>query len=177
MNMPTRAYSPTKGGSFVWRLKSYVAAATPSLPAQAGSSQGGGPSRGSPNGVPYRGCLHLDPKHGITGMRLSGHVRFDDLVGDVAATAAQGASRPHIATPKALPPLGKFGQQTLELWPCILDQATAGDVQRDGDHHVAMIRRDMSLQDIDPRFLTCFADKSADPFCTLTTQCFNSDTA
>ena len=35
-----------------------------------------------------------------------------------------------------------------------------------------MIRRDMSLQDIDPRFLTCFADKSADPFCTLTTQCF-----
>ena len=35
-----------------------------------------------------------------------------------------------------------------------------------------MIRRDMSLQDIDPRFLTCFADKSADPFCTLTAQCF-----
>ena len=106
-------------------------------------------------------------------MRLSGHVRFDDLVGDVAATAAQGASRPHIATPKALPPLGKFGQQTLGalVWHP-LDQATAGDVRRDGDHHVAMIRRDMSLQDIDPRFLTCFADKSADPFCTLTTQCF-----
>ena len=91
------------------------------------------PSHGDPlTGVPYRGCLHLDPKHGITGMRLSGHVRFDDLVGDVAATAAQGSSRPHIATPKALPPLGKFGQQTLgalALHP--LDQATAGDVQRE----------------------------------------------
>ena len=52
-------------------------------------------SQGSPNGVPYRGCLHLDPKHGITGMRLSDHVRFDDLVGDVAATAAQ---RPRVHT-------------------------------------------------------------------------------
>jgi hypothetical protein len=88
------------------------------------------------------------PKHGITGMRLLGHVRFDDLVGNVAATAAKGASRPHIATPKVLPPLGKFGQQTLgasALHP--LDQAAAGDVRWDGYHHVAMIRRDMSLQE------------------------------
>lgn len=77
------------------------------------------------------------PKHGITGIRLLGHVRFDDLVGDVAATAAKGASHPHIASPKALPPLGKFGQQTLGAlaWHP-LDQAAAGDVRRDGGHHV-----------------------------------------
>jgi hypothetical protein len=33
-----------------------------------------------------------------------------------------------------------------------------------------MIRRDMPLQDIDPRFLALFPDDSAHPFCHLTAQ-------
>jgi hypothetical protein len=59
----------------------------------------------------------------------------------------------------------KFGQQpigALAFHP--LDQATHCDVWRDGDHHMDMIGRDMSLEDSDAGLLALFTDDGTDPF-------------
>ena len=75
------------------------------------------------------------------------------------------------ASPKPFPHMRKLRQQTIGAFAFHpLDQATDRDVGRDGDHHMDMICRDMSLQHIDARLLTRFADNGADPFCDLTAQ-------
>jgi hypothetical protein len=104
-------------------------------------------------------------------VRLLRNVRFDDLGGDIAATAAKVAPCPDMASPKALPHVGKFGQQPIGAFAFHpLDQATDGDVRRDRDHHMDMVRRDVPLQDVDAGLLALFADDGPDPFGHLTTQ-------
>jgi hypothetical protein len=118
-------------------------------------------------GVPSRGRLPLDPKHVITVMGLLRHVRLDDLVSDVVAPAAQGASCPAMAAPQALPHGWKCGEQTrgtFALHP--LDEATDLDMRGERAHPMAMLWRAMPVEDIAPRLLTCFADTSAAPFRT-----------
>jgi hypothetical protein len=102
---------------------------------------------------------------------LLGNVCFDDLVGDVATATAEGVPCPDMASPKPLAQVRKLRQQaigTFALHP--LDQATNGNVRRDGDHHRDMSRRDRPLQDIDTRFLALVTDDSAYPFRHLTAQ-------
>jgi hypothetical protein len=75
-----------------------------------------------------------------------------------------------MAPPKASAQVRELGEQaigTFALHP--LDQATARDVRRDGDHHMDMIRRDMPLEDIDAALLALFPDDGTDPFRDLTT--------
>jgi hypothetical protein len=104
-------------------------------------------------------------------MRLLRNIGFDDLIGDVAATAAKVAPCPHMASPKALPHVEKFDQQTIGAFPFhSLDPATDGDVRRDGDHHIDMVWRDVPSEDIDAGLLALFTDDSSDPFCVLTAQ-------
>ena len=104
-------------------------------------------------------------------MRLLGNVRFDDLVGDVAAAATKVAPRPDMAPPKALPHMGKFGQQPIGAFAFHpLDQAADRDVRRDGDHHMDMVGQDLPLEDIDAGLLALFTDDATAPFCDLTTQ-------
>ena len=106
-------------------------------------------------------------------MRLLGNVRLDDLVSDVAATAAKVASCPDMTPPKALAQVGKFPQQTIGAFAFHpLDQATDRDVGWDGDHHMDMVWRDMPLEDIDAGLLALFTDNGTDPFCDLTAQSF-----
>jgi hypothetical protein len=76
-----------------------------------------------------------------------------------------------MTAPKSLAQVRKLRQEAIgafALHP--LDQATDGDMRRDGDHHMDMIWRDMPLQDIDTRFLALFTDDSAHPFGHLTAQ-------
>jgi hypothetical protein len=106
-------------------------------------------------------------------MGLSRHVRLDDLVSDVVAPAAQGASCPAMAAPQALPHGWKCGEQTrgtFALHP--LDEATDLDMRGERAHPMAMLWRAMPVEDIAPRLLTCFADTSAAPFRHLATQPF-----
>ena len=104
-------------------------------------------------------------------MRLLRNVRFDDLVSDIAAAAAEVAPCPHMAAPKALPHMGKFGQQTIGAFAFHpLDQATDRDVRGDRDHHMDMVWRDVPLEDIDAGLLTLFTDDGTNPFCDLTAQ-------
>ena len=106
-------------------------------------------------------------------MRLLRHVRFDDLVRDIAAAAAEGATRPDMAAPKALPHRRKFGQQPLGAFAFHpLDQATDGDMRWDRDHHMHMVRRDVPLEDIDTGLLALFTDDGTDPFGHFTAQYF-----
>jgi hypothetical protein len=63
------------------------------------------------------------------------------------------------------PAIGAFA---LHAW----DQPTDGDVGWDGEHRMDMIQGDMTLQDIDPRLLTCFTDDRSHPFCHITTPYF-----
>ena len=86
-------------------------------------------------------------------MRLLRNVRLDDLVSDMAATAAKVAPCPDMAAPKALPYVRKLGEQavgTFAFHP--LDEATDGDVRSDGDHDMDMIRRDMPCRISMPDF-------------------------
>jgi hypothetical protein len=102
-------------------------------------------------------------------MRLLRNVRFDDLVRDIAAAAAEVAPRPDMAAPKALPHMRKLGQETIGAFAFHpLDQATDRDVRWDRDHHMDMVRRDVSLEDIDAGLLALFTDNGPDPFCDLT---------
>ena len=104
-------------------------------------------------------------------MRLLRNVRFDDLVSDIAAAAAEVAPRPDMAAPKALPHMRKFGQQTIGAFAFYpLDQATDGNMRRDGDHDMDMIWRDMPLQDIDARLPTFFPYNRPHPLSDLTAQ-------
>ena len=67
-------------------------------------------------------------------MRLLRNIRLDDLIGDVAATAAKVAPGQDMAAPKALPYVGKFPQETRGAFPFHpLDEATDRDVGRDGE--------------------------------------------
>ena len=98
-------------------------------------------------------------------------VGFDDFVGDVAAAATKVAPSPDMAPPKALPHMGKCGEQAVGAFAFHpLDQAADRDVRRDRDHHMDMVRRDVPLQDIDTGLLALFPDEGTDPFCDLTTQ-------
>src|SRR2546427_3247051 len=98
-------------------------------------------------------------------MRLLRNIRFDDLVRDIAATAAKVAPRPHMAPPKALPHMRKFAQQTIGAFAFhSLDQATDRDVRGDRDHHMDMVWRDVPLEDIDAGLLTLFTDDGTNPF-------------
>src|SRR4051812_4008308 len=106
-------------------------------------------------------------------MGLLRNVRFDDLVRDIAAAAAEVASCPDMAAPKALAHMWKFGEQpigTFAFHP--LDQATNRDVRWDRDHHMDMVGRDVPLEDIDAGFLALFTDNGTDPFGHLTAQYF-----
>ena len=106
-------------------------------------------------------------------MRLLRNVRLNDLVRDVAAPAAKVAPGPDMTAPKSPAEVGKFGQEAIGAFAFhALDQATDGDVWRDGDHDMDMIRRDMPLEDIHARLLTFFPDNGAHPFGDLTTQHF-----
>ena len=106
-------------------------------------------------------------------MRLLRNVRFDDLVSDMAAAAAEGAPCPDLAAPKALPHMRKCGQQPLGAFAFHpLDQATDGDVRWDRDHPMDMIRRDVPLEDIDAGLLALFPNDGPAPFRDLTTQHF-----
>ena len=104
-------------------------------------------------------------------MRLLRNVRFDDLVSDIAAAAAEVAPRPDMAAPKALPHLWKFGEQTIGAFAFHpLDQTTDRHVRGDRDHHMDMVWRDVPLEDIDAGLLTLFTDDGTNPFCDLTAQ-------
>jgi hypothetical protein len=106
-------------------------------------------------------------------VRLLRNVRFDDLVSDIAAAAAEVAPRPNMAAPEALPHMRKFGQQTLgafALHP--LDEATDRHVWWDRDHHMDRVRRDVPLEDSDAGLLALFTDNGTDPFCNLTAPSF-----
>ena len=104
-------------------------------------------------------------------MRLLRNVRFDHFVRNIAAAAAEVAACPDMAPPKALPHMRKFGQQPLGAFAFHpLDQATDGDLRREGDHDMDMIRRDMPLQDSDARLPTCFPDNRPHPLRNLTAQ-------
>jgi hypothetical protein len=104
-------------------------------------------------------------------MRLLRNIGFDDLIGDVATTTAKVAPCPHMASPQALPHVGQFGQQPIGAFPFhALDQATDGDVRRDGEHHLDMVWRDVPSEDIDAGLLALFTDDSSDPFGDLTAQ-------
>ena len=82
-------------------------------------------------------------------MRLLRDVRFDDLIGDVAAAATEVASCPDMTPPKPLPQVRKLGQEAIGAFPFHpLDQTTDGHVRWDGHHDMDMVRRDMSLEDI-----------------------------
>ena len=106
-------------------------------------------------------------------MRLLRNVRFDDLVSDIAAAAAEVAPRPDMAAPKALPHMGKFGQQPIGAFAFHpLDQATEGDVRWERDHHMDRVRRAVPLEDIDAGLLALFPNDGPDPFRDLTTQHF-----
>ena len=106
-------------------------------------------------------------------MRLLRNVRFDDLVGDVAAAPAEGASCPDMAPPKPLPQVRKLGEQAIGAFPFHpLDQATDGAMRRDGYHDMDMVCRDMSFENVHPGLLTFLTDDGTDPFCDLTTQHF-----
>src|SRR5207245_1688774 len=95
---------------------------------------------------PHRGgSISLRPVMGLLR-----NIGFDGLVGDVAAAAAKVAPRLDMASPKALPHMRKFGQQTIGAFAFHpLDQATDRDVRWDRDHHMDMVWRDMPLEDID----------------------------
>ena len=104
-------------------------------------------------------------------MGLLCNIGFDDLVGDVADTAATVAPRSYMASPKALPHMRKFGQQTIGAFAFHpLDQATDRDVGWDRDHHMDLIGRDMPLEDIDAGLLALFTDDGTNPFCDLPAQ-------
>ena len=106
-------------------------------------------------------------------MRLLRNIRLDDFVRDIAATAAKVAPRPHMAPPKALPHMRKFGQQPLGAFAFHpLDQATDRDVRWDRDHDMDMVWRNVPLEDIDAGLLALFTDDGPDPFCDLTAQHF-----
>ena len=129
--------------------------------------------RGSPlvRGVSSQGRFPLDPKHVITIMRLLRNVGLDDLVSDVATAATEVAASPDMAPPKPLAQVRELGEQaigTFAFHP--LDEATDGDMRRDGDHDMDMIRRDMPLQDIDARLPTFFPYNRPHPLCDLTAQ-------
>src|SRR5262249_29934481 len=104
-------------------------------------------------------------------MRLLRNVRFDHLVGHVPTAAAEIASGPDMAPPKPFPQVWNLRQKAVGAFAFHpLDQATDGDVWRDGDHHMDMICRDMPLQNIDSRFLTLFAHNGAHSFRHFTAQ-------
>jgi len=76
-----------------------------------------------------------------------------------------------MAPPKALPHVGKFGQQPIgafALHP--LDQAADRNMRRDGDHHMDMVWGNVPLEDIDAGLLTLFPDDGSDSLCNLTAQ-------
>ena len=106
-------------------------------------------------------------------MRLLRNVRLDDLVSDMAATAAKVAPCSDMAAPKALPHMRKFGQQPIGAFAFHpLDQATDRDVRGDRDHHMDMVWRDVPLEDIDAGLLALFTDDGPNPFGHLTAQHF-----
>ncbi len=106
-------------------------------------------------------------------MRLLRDVGLDHLVSDVATPATKVAPCPDVAPPKPFTQVRELAEQALGAFPLHpLDQTTDGDVGRDRDHHMDMIRGDMPLQDIDARLLAFFADKRANPFRHLATQHF-----
>ena len=106
-------------------------------------------------------------------MGLLRNVRFDDFVRDMAAAAAEGAPRPDMAAPKALPQMRELGQQTIGAFAFhALDQATDRDVRWDRDHHMDMARRDVPLEDIAAGLLALFTDNGPDPLGDLTAQHF-----
>ncbi len=121
--------------------------------------------------MPWRGRLPLNPKHVITVMGLLRNIGLDDLVGDVAAAAIEVSPRLHMAPPKALPHMRKFGQQTIGAFAFHpLDEATDRDVRWDRDPHMDMVWRDVPVEDIDAGFLALFTDDGTDPFCDLIAQ-------
>lgn len=65
-------------------------------------------------------------------MTLILDVRFDHLIGDIAAAAAKMAARPHVPSPIALPDRRKLPQQEIGTFPLeVLDQPTDRHLGRD----------------------------------------------
>ena len=104
-------------------------------------------------------------------MGLLRTVCLADLVGDVAATAAQGAPGPAMAPPKPLAQMRELGEQAIGAFAFhALDEPTDGDVRRDGDHHMDMVGGDVTLEDIDVGLLALFPDNGTHPFCDFPAQ-------
>jgi hypothetical protein len=106
-------------------------------------------------------------------MALALNVGFNDLIRDIAATAAKVAPRPHMPPPIALPHRRKFPQQyigTLSLQP--LYQSADRHLGWYRQHHVNMVSRDMSLQDIDALPSAFFPHHVANPLGNRTPEHF-----
>ena len=76
-----------------------------------------------------------------------------------------------MAPPKPLAQVRELGEQALGTFAFHpLDEATDGDMRREGDHDMDMSRRDMPLQDSDARLPTFFPYHRPHPLCDLTAQ-------
>ena len=106
-------------------------------------------------------------------MALILDVRFDHLIGDVAAAAAKIAARPHVSTPIALPDRRKLSQQDIGTFPLEgLDQPTDRHLGRDRQQHRHMIRRNVPLPDVYPLPAAFLANHLPNPFRHRTAQHF-----
>lgn len=153
-----------EGGGFGGRLKPAISAQAEPIPAQAGLSR---------RGLPVRGSLPLNGEGRIVVMALVLDVRFDHLIGDVAAAAAKIAPRPYMPSPVALPDHRKLPQQEIGTLPLeLLDEPTDRDLGWNRQQHVNMIRGNVPLQDVHPLPAAFLAHHIPHPFRHRTPQHF-----